>query len=117
MLKYSLFLASAILIWGCTDNSTTVTIHEMSVTPTTLTFSHADTVKTISITHNCTCPFTWNVNVLTATQAIQGFTGTGDNTHVAIQIDRSKMTGDTLLTELQVKSGYGSDTVKVTILK
>ncbi len=106
----------AIAINGCTTD-TTYTVHEMVVSPKSLTFSSGDTVKTLSITHTCTCPFSWNVNVLTLTSVLQNSTGSGDNTQVPIKIDRTKLTRDTLLASLQITSVYGKDTVQVMILK
>ncbi len=90
----------------------------MVITPKALTYTPSDNIQPLSITHTCTCPFSWNVNVLTATQVLKDTSGSGDNTKVSISIDRSKLTFDTLHATLQITSnGYGTDTVRVTILK
>ena len=104
---------------GCYNNATTYTTHELVVTPLSLTFMHSDTVKFLSITHTCTCPFSWNVNVLDSTRVLQHASGVGDNTQVPIRIDRSQLSVvDTLHATLQITSnGYGTDTVQVTVLK
>jgi hypothetical protein len=115
-LFFLIIFTSAII--GCYNNSTTYTTHELVVTPLSLTFAHTDNTKTLSITHTCTCPFSWNVNVLDSTRVLKDTSGIGDNTQVLITIDRSKLTVDTLRVSLQITSnGYGTDTVLVTVLK
>jgi hypothetical protein len=106
-----------IVLFGCSDNTTTYTVHEQVITPRTLTFAHSDAMKTLSITHTCTCPFSWNINVLTSTQVLKDTSGYGDNTQVPIAIDRSKLTVDTLYSMLEIASSYGRDTITVTVLK
>ena len=116
-MKFFLFSAFIVLS-SCYNNSTSYTVHTMTVSPTSLTFTHSDNSKTISITHDCTCPFSWNVNVLTSTQVFKDTSGAGDNSQVSISIDRSKLSVDTLHAVLQITSnGYGTDTVQVTVLK
>jgi hypothetical protein len=113
-----LFLSVFVIVmFGCSNNPTTVSVQEQVVSPKTLTFMHGDAAKTLSITHTCTCPFPWSVNVLTATQVLKDTSGYGDNTKVPISIDRSKITVDTLHAMLQVKSSYGADTVQVTVIR
>jgi hypothetical protein len=113
---FAFFFAIAFL--GCYNNTTTYTVHEMVISPHTLTYTHSDAIKPLSITHTCTCPFNWNVNVLTLTQVLKDTSGSGDNTQVPISIDRTKMTEDTLRATLQITSnGYGTDTVQVIVLK
>ncbi len=117
-MKYLLFLTFALALASCDNTTTGVIEHVMTVSPTTLTYAHGEDSKTISITHNCTCPFSWNVNVLTATGVLRDTNGIGNNDKLPIIIDRTKMTGDTLHATLQVTSnGYGTETVAVTILK
>jgi len=117
-MKYLFLFGFLVTMIGCSNNPTTYTTHELVVNPKALTFSHADTAKILSITHTCTCPFSWNVNVLTATSVLQNTSGSGDNTQVSIKIDRAKLTIDTLNAALQITSnGYGTDTVQVTIIR
>jgi hypothetical protein len=117
-MKLPLLFSLAIIFFGCSDNTTTVITHELQVSPHSLTFAHGESVKTLSVTHSCTCPFSWNLNVLTVTQVLKDTSGTGDNTRVPIWIDRTKLTTDTLVAALQVKAdGYGIDTVAITVFK
>jgi hypothetical protein len=116
-MKRIVFFAIAVLFAGCTNNPTTVATHEQVVSPKALIFMPADQVKTLSITHTCTCPFPWSVSVLSATQVFKDTSGYGDNTKVPITIDRTKMTSDTLNAVLSVSSSYGRDTVLVTVYK
>jgi hypothetical protein len=91
----------------------------MVVSPMSLVYQHGDSVKTLSITHTCTCPFTWYVTQTPADGVMKDTTGYGDNTSVPIRvIDRSKIQGDTLRTSLVISGGsYGVDTIPVTIIK
>lgn len=91
----------------------------MIVNPKTLVYQHGDSVKSLSITHTCTCPFNWYVTVTPANGVLKDTSGLGDNTSVPIRVvDRSKMTSDTLLTTLVINGGsYGIDTVAVTVVK
>ena len=118
-MKLLILLAFAISLLGCSNNSTSYTTHEQVIAPKSLVYMHGDMLKTLSITHTCTCPFSWNVNVLTPTLVLKDTTGNGDNTKVPISIDRSKMTGttDTLFAMLQIKSSYGADTVQVIVIR
>lgn len=117
-MRFLFLLVIAVAFVSCSDSiSNTGTVQKQVITPRVLIFASADTVKTISITHTCTCPFSWNVNVLTATQVLKSFSGTGDNSNVEIHIDRSKLTGDSLHAAMEIHSVYGRDTVQVTVLK
>lgn len=117
-MKVFFLFAFGAIFFGCSDTTTTYTKHELVVTPKILTFAHGDTIRTLSITHTCTCPFSWNVNVLDSTRVLQNLSGIGDNAQLQIHIDRSKLSGDTLKSSLQITSnGYGTDTVQVTVLK
>ena len=117
IMKFFFLLLFAIVMISCSNNPATVSVQEQVVTPKSLTFMPGDTMKTLSITHTCTCPFSWNVNVLNADSVLKGMSGTGDNTNVPIRIDRSKLNVDTLHGMLQVKSSYGADTVQVTVIR
>jgi hypothetical protein len=107
------------LFMGCSDTSTQIEAHEMVISPQSLVFQHSDQVKTLSITHTCTCPFSWYVTVTPANGVLKDTTGYGDNTSVPLRIaDRSKMTTDTLKTSYVITSnGYGTDTVAVTVIR
>ena len=115
-MKFLFLLGFAVVMIGC-SNPTTVSTHEQVVTPKILTFMHGDVVKTLSITHTCTCPFPWYVKVLTVTSVLKDTNGLGDNTKVPISIDRSKLTVDTLSSMLDISSSFGRDTVQVTVYR
>jgi len=118
-MKLLFVLGLAVAMMGCSNDPTTYTAREMIVTPKSLTFASGVSVQNLSITHTCTCPFSWVVNVLDSTSAVlQPTNGSGDNTKVTINIDRTKLTKDTLKSFLQITSnGYGTDTVLVTVIK
>jgi len=117
-MKYILLIAFAGIFAACNDNSTTVIQHEMVISPKTLTYAHGVSTQNLSITHTCTCPFSWYVNVLDSTLVFKDTSGVGDYTQVPITIDRTKLSADTLHVRLQITSnGYGTDTVAVTVLK
>lgn len=117
-MKFLFVVICAALCISCYSNTTTYTVHEMIITPKMLVYAHSDTIKTISITHTCTCPFNWNINVLAGTPILKNSSGAGDNTQVPISIDRSMLTVDTVHAMLQITSnGYGTDTVQVTVVK
>jgi len=117
-MKYFLLIPLAVFFIACNDNSTTVIQHEMIVNPKALTYAHGVNTQNLSITHTCTCPFSWNVKVLDSTLVLKDTSGINDIAQVPITIDRTKLTADTLHTRLQITSnGYGTDTVAVTVLK
>lgn len=104
---------------GCSDPSTQYVTHEMSVSPKSLIFEHGDTVKTLSITHNCTCPFNWSVVVTPPNGVLKDTSGYMDNSSMPLRVvDRSKMTSDTMQTMVVVNGQfYGIDTVMVTVIR
>ena len=114
-----LFLAVfAATMFGCSNNPTSFTTHELVVSPKSLTFASGVSVQHVSITHTCTCPFSWNVNPLDPTQVLLPASGVWDSTSATIRIDRTKLMTDTLHSSLQITSnGYGTDTISVTVLK
>ena len=117
-MKYIFLLALAFISFACSNPSTTVLVENQVISPHTLTYAHGVSTLPLSITHTCTCPFSWNVTVLTNTTVFKDTSGTGDNKNVPISIDRSKMTTDTVISALQIKSNYiNIDTVIVTVYK
>jgi hypothetical protein len=111
------FLLTIAFLSGCDNTTTTTTTHEQVIAPKSLTFAHGESVKTLSITHTCTCPFTWYVTVLNPNAVLKDTIGTGDNTAVPFTIDRSKLTVDTLIDAIAIHSAYGTDTIQITVLK
>lgn len=117
---YKLFILLFVVgVLGCSDPSTQYVTHEMTVTPKTLLYEHGDTVKTLSITHDCTCPFNWSVVNTPPNGVLKDTSGYMDNVKVPLRvIDRSKMTSDTMETMVVVNGQYyGIDTVMVTVIR
>ena len=93
----------------------TVQPERMVIAPRLVTFSPADTLRTVSITHTCTCPFTWWTSVpadaawLVAPASMQG-----DHADVPIRVDRSKMSSDSAHAFIRFTSNaYGIDSLEV----
>jgi hypothetical protein len=117
MLKAIILIVLIGSLVGC-DSSTVVEEQKMTVTPLSVVFQSGDSVKTISITHNCTCPFTWNGTPVDSTNTLKAFSGTGDNTAKEVSILRANLTTDTLNAYWVVTSnGYGTDTIRATIIR
>lgn len=105
------------LLYGCESN-TTVEEQKMTVSPLELVFQSGESTKTLSVTHNCSCPFNWNGAPLDSTGTLQAFSGNGDNTAKEVTILREQMVSDTLNAAWVVTSnGYGTDTVRVTVIR
>ena len=118
-MRLFIIVVIAVFFFGCSDTSTQFEAHEMVVSPSSLVFQHGESTKSLSITHTCTCPFSWNVTVTPANGVLKDTTGYGDNTSVPVRVvDRSKMTTDTLKTSYVITSnGYGTDTIAVTVIR
>src|SRR5690242_16736550 len=102
---------------GC-DSADDSEVRRMTVSPLAVVFGPGDSVKTLSITHNCTCPFTWNGTPVDSTNTLIAFSGTSDNTAKQVAIMRPNLTVDTLKAYWVVTSnGYGTDTVHVTVYR
>jgi hypothetical protein len=113
-----LILAFAIVTFGgCADTTGTSTTRQQSVSPKALVYLPPDTLKNLSITHNCTCPFNWNCVSYDTTGTLIVIGGTGDNTSVPVKVNRSNLAVDTLQTYLAVRSAFGIDTVHVTVYR
>jgi hypothetical protein len=120
MNRIGIFLILAFVIasfGGCADTSGTSTTRQQSVSPKSLVYVAPDSMKTVSITHNCTCPFNWNCVSYDTTGTLIVIGGTGDNTAVPVKVDRSKIAVDTLNTYFLVRSAFGIDTVRVTVYR
>lgn len=93
----------------------------MVIAPDTVVFRPPTTDSTISITHTCTCPFSWNATVLpttdTAWLAFQNYQS-GDKSDVPITIDRAKLSADTNRAQIAIASNsYGTDTIVVVAIR
>jgi hypothetical protein len=122
-MKKFLALLSLIVIAGCSDSNTVVVEDQrMIVSPTTLVFNSGETEKTISISHTCTCAFSWTCSVTPPNGVLKDTNGIGDTPTAVIRVvDRSKMTSDTLHTSIIVSNNspivYGIDTIAVTVIR
>jgi hypothetical protein len=116
-MKYLFVIAIACTAFACSNSSQTIDIQHQVINPHSLVYAPGVSSQNLSITHTCTCPFTWYITAITPNAALADMTGNGDNTAVAISIDRSKLTVDTLKDALQIRSIYGYDTVQVMVLK
>jgi hypothetical protein len=117
-MKFLFVFVFATVMIGCSYNPTTVLKHELVVSPMSLTFPSGVSVQHLSITHTCTCPFSWTVNPLDLSLVLPSPRGNWDSTNAWIVIDRSKLTVDTLHSSLQITSnGYGTDTVQVIVIR
>lgn len=111
-LVFLIFIAA-----GCSETTTSYE-RKMELSPKTLVFQPSETQKTVSITHTCPCPFSWKcITKDTSGALILVASGSGDNSAVPIQVDRSKLAVDTLITYVHVTSNYQPDSVLVTIYK
>jgi hypothetical protein len=100
------------------ESATTIEERKMTVAPRTLFFGPNDSVMNLAVTHNCTCPFSWNGTPVDTTGTLLAFAGTGDNTAKQVSILRANMQTDTLDAYWVVTSnGYGTDTVRVTVIR
>lgn len=132
MLKYAI---PFVLLWlGC-ESVTPIEGRKMTVAPDSLYFDIGDTVKTLSITHNCACPFSWEGQPSIADSSgnlspdgsgiLKAFSGKDDNTSLQVFIDTSKApnavaSSDTIIERYWlVKAGesFGEASVKVIIRK
>ena len=103
---------------GCTTE--TIQQEKMVVSPNTIIFAKGETAKTVSITHTCTCPFSWTATVVdpSATWLTFPASMSGDNASVPISFDVSKLALDSAQTTVIIVSNqYGADTMLVKVFK
>lgn len=89
------------------------------IDPHTVLFTALDSVKAVSITHTCTCPFSWTSQVLPVSPwLIVPADTSGDHADIPFRIDRSKLTADTAIAVVHIHSNsYGEDSVTVTVYR
>lgn len=96
----------------------TVTEQRIVVAPHELTFAATDTTRAVSITHTCTCPFSWtSVVPAAATWLTVATSMQGDHTNVPVSIDRAKLPSDTSRAVIRFNSNFGSDSLLVTAIR
>ncbi len=91
----------------------------MIVAPHTMVLSSSTPDSTVSITHSCTCPFSWNATVSPVSPWLTfPSSQTGDKSDIPISIDTALLMADTnRATILIVSNSYGDDSIVVTAIK
>ncbi len=118
-MKYLLPILLSTLFAGC---SVAPAIQErMIIAPHAIVFPSSTSDSAVSITHSCTCPFSWNATISpsidTAWLTFQT-SMTGDKSDVPISIHRSLLTADTnRATILILSNSYGNDSIAVTAIR
>jgi hypothetical protein len=108
----------------------------MIISPKTIVINHRlnreDTIKSVSITHSCTCPFEWSSAITLRSDSLGipvndtwkwlQFTAdtVGDHTNIPIVVYPSKMQNDTGFATIAINSAhytYGTDTIHVIVYR
>jgi hypothetical protein len=91
----------------------------MIIAPHTIVLSSLVLDSTVSITHSCTCPFSWNATVSPVSPwLVFEPNQSGDKTDIPISIDTSLLTADTSRAKIYIVSNsYGEDSILVTAIK
>ena len=124
-MKFGLALSLLVLLSCAT---TPVTTEYMIISPKTVTFDHAlnhdDTARTVSITHSCTCPFSWTSDIhrVDTTDTLAWITfphdTVGDHGSIPIAVHPWEMPKDTNYALVAINSNsYGSDTIHVIAIR
>ncbi len=117
-MKLVLACAFVFLVYGCTTNAPVVSEY-MIIAPHSIAMTAARPDSTVSITHSCTCPFTWNSTIIPASPWLTFPTyQNGDKTDVPISIDTSQLPVGTSHASIIINSNsYGEDSILVTVSK
>jgi hypothetical protein len=116
-MRYVRVISIAMLFAGC---SVAPAVQEyMIVAPHTIVLSSSVLDSTVSITHSCTCPFSWNATVSPGSPWLTFQTSqSGDKSDIPISIDTTLLPADTnRATILIVSNSYGDDSIVVTAIK
>src|SRR6185312_5027933 len=98
MYKRLLILSFSLLslLTACSSTNGPVTEEHMIISPQVLTFGKGDSTKQLSVTHSCTCPFTWYLAKPTIANWLTiPTTGSNDNTKIPVSIDRTLLAQST----------------------
>lgn len=111
-------IAIAFVLSGCFTEPPATT-ERMVIDPHTLSFSKPDTTQYVSITHTCTCPFSWQSKVVPASPWLFFPADTvGDHASIAVTIERSLMTTDTgRATVVITSNSYGIDSIQIVAIR
>jgi hypothetical protein len=111
--------ASLVTFTGCSTDP--IVQERMVIAPDTIVFRPPTTDSSISITHTCSCPFSWSATISpTADTTWLHFTTyqNGDKTNVPISINRANLIADTSRAAISIASNsYGTDTIVVVAIK
>lgn len=119
-MKFAFAVLLSALLAGC---SVTAPVQQeyMIIAPHSIVLASPVSDSTVSITHSCTCPFTWNATIspsIDTSWLIFPTYQSGDKTDIPISIDTSKLaTGTSRATILIVSNSYGEDSIVVTAIK
>ncbi len=91
----------------------------MIIAPHSMVLSVSTPDSSVSITHSCTCPFSWNATVSPVSPWLSfPASQTGDKSDVPISIDSALLTADTNRATIVIASNsYGEDSIVVTAIK
>jgi len=114
-----LFLLPCLMVIGCLTAPPVIQEY-MIINPHTVAFTKSDTVSAVSITHSCTCPFTWISKITPASAAawiVFPADTTGDHASIQIGVLPSLMPADTNRATITIVSNnYGTDSIQVVAL-
>ncbi|HET6401752.1 MAG TPA: hypothetical protein VFH95_10170 [Candidatus Kapabacteria bacterium] len=104
---------------GCANDP--IVQERMVIAPDTIVFRSPVMDSGISITHTCSCPFSWSATVSpvsdTAWLTFPTYQS-GDKKDVPISIDRAKLPADTNRAAIAIASNsYGTDTLVVIAIR
>ena len=113
------FLLSVALTAGCANEP--IVSEYMIIHPDTIVFHAPSQDTTISITHSCSCPFTWTATISptpdTGWLKFQNYQS-GDKTDVPISINRTRLQADTNRATIHlVSNSYGDTTISVIAIR
>ena len=88
------------------------------INPRTLTFYRWQDSLTVSITHTCSCPFSWTSSVSPPSPwLIIPADTSGDHKAILFRVDRSKLLSDTIAKVYIISNNYGTDSISVEAIK
>ena len=111
--------ALALLTFGLSCTSTTQIVEEkMVITPRRILFTPGHSDTTVSITHTCTCPFSWHATLRTTVPWLRLGTNfpaslTSDHAAIPCSIDRTALMAPDSTVILITSNAYGADSILV----
>ncbi len=103
------------LVAGCVNPP--ITQEYMIVNPHSVVLPKGDSVSAVSITHSCTCPFTWTSKITPPSASawlLFPLDTTGDHSSIQLSVLPSQMPADTNRATITITSNsYGIDSIVV----